>query len=159
MLSSLSKCIGAHISQWSGDLGLRKAAGHSSAAYYSSLYNSVSVLEEVLGYYPDLSPLLDSCCPLLSKHAARPDWSSHLSIDSQRLLSASIDKASFSSLLSQAPDIRSRVCLLPFLMLHSSTLPSFRSQFLEPGASGLCPTLVGLLCVLSLCLLCMLFPS
>ena len=141
MLSSLSKCISAHISQWSwlkaslpvsmGGVDLRKAAVHSSVAYYSSLYNSASILQEVLGYSPNLSPLLDSCCPLLSKHAARPDWSSHLSIDSpisQRLLSTSIDKASFSSLLSQAPHIRSRALALSSSIPHAgdwlSVVPS-----------------------------------
>lgn len=143
MLSSLSASIGAHLDQWSwlkaslpvsmGGLGLRKAAVHSAAAYYSSLHGSASTLEDILGYLPDLSPLLDSCCPLLAQHAARPDWVSHQDIQvdtplSQRSLSAAIDQATFSSLLSQAPDTRSRALALSSAIPHAgdwlSVVPS-----------------------------------
>ena len=141
ILSSLSESIGAHLSQWSwlkaslpvamGGLGLRKAATHSGAAYYSSLHNSSLVLEEILGSAPDLSPFLDSCRPLLSQAAARPDWITHQDLDTpitQHSLSSAIDKATFSSLLAQAPDVRSRALALSSSVPHSgdwlSVVPS-----------------------------------
>ena len=90
MLSSLSRSIGAHLGEWSwpkaslpvsmGGLGLRKAAVHSAAVYYSSFHCSAPTLEDILGYLRDLSPLLDSCCHLLAQHSARSDWSSHQDI-------------------------------------------------------------------------------
>ena len=70
-----------------GGLGLRKAAVHSAAAYYSSLHCSIPTLEDILGYLPDLSPLLNSCCPLLTLHSARSDWSSHQDIHTLLFLS------------------------------------------------------------------------
>uniref|UniRef100_A0A1X7TYE0 Uncharacterized protein n=1 Tax=Amphimedon queenslandica TaxID=400682 RepID=A0A1X7TYE0_AMPQE len=60
-----------------------------------------------------------------------PDWSTHQDIDvtfSQRSLSAAIDKASFSTLLSQAADVCSRALVLSFSIPHSgnwlSVVPS-----------------------------------
>ena len=134
MLSSLSRSIRAHLGKWSwlkaslpvfmSGMGLRKAAVHSAAAYYSSLHCSTPTLEDILGYLPDSSPLLDSCCPLLAQHSARSDWSSHQDIHidspiSQRLPSAAIDQAAFSSLLSQAPDTCSGALALSSAIPHA----------------------------------------
>ena len=154
MLSSLSASIEAHLDQWSwlkaslpvsmGGLGVRKAAVHSAAAYYSSLHGSAFTLEDILGYLTDVSPLLNSCCPLLAQHAARSD-----TLISQRSLSAAIDQATFSSLLSQAPNTRSRALALSSAIPHAgdwlSVVPSRQlGTLLRSGVLFLCPILVGI---------------
>ena len=128
--SSLADIVGAPLSQWPilkaslptsmGVLGLREAKTHSPAAFYGSLSSSTSLLEDLLGHPPDISPLLDSVRPALATNAARSDWVLHSDFElpcSQRSLSHSIDVARYSLLLDQALDSLSKA------LARSSSIP------------------------------------
>ena len=157
ILSSFSESIGAHLSQWSllkaslpvamGGLGLRKAATHSGAAYYSSLHNSPLVLEEILSSAPDLSPFQYSCRPLLSQAGLPIRTWTLLSLNT---LSSDIEKATFSSFLAQAPDVRSWALALSSSTPHSGDLISIVPSrqlglhFFTSGVPSPCSILVGL---------------
>ena len=89
--SSYSESLGSCVSTWSwlkaslpismGGLVLRQATTHTPAAFNASLSSSATLMEQILGYIPDLSPPLNDCRPLLSAAASRPDWISNDNID------------------------------------------------------------------------------
>lgn len=90
------------VSSSMGGLGLRRASSHS----YASLYNSVPLVSDLLGFAPDLHLPLDSSRHLLANHAAKPNWQTHDDINvpcTQHTLSRCIDEALYSQLLVQSP--------------------------------------------------------
>lgn len=132
ILSSLSDSIGARLLSWSCSRPHSQSqwvvSGYGKQLYTLLLLTMLlsaalpQSLRMSFGSTPILAPFLDAYCPLLSLSAAMPEWISHQDIDvsiSQRSLSSAIDKASFSSLLAQAPDVHSWALALSSAIRHS----------------------------------------
>ena len=107
------------------------ASLHAPAAYIGSLHQTTPLVLEILGHFPKALINLSSAISALALAAGRPEWCSSLEIDvplHQRHLSHAIDEASYSALLAQAPDARSRALALSSSIRHAgdwlSVIPS-----------------------------------
>ena len=129
---ALSDIAGSPLSDWAwlkaslpssfGGLNIRRASLHAPAAYIGSLHQTTPLVSEILGHFPKAPINLSSAISALALAAGRPEWCSSLEIDvplHQRHLSHAIDEASYSALLAQAPDARSRALALSSSIRHA----------------------------------------
>ena len=132
MRDALSDIAGSPLSDWAwlkaslpssfGGLNIRWASLHAPAAYIGSLHQTTPLVSEILGHFPKAPINLSSAISALALAAGRPEWCSSLEIDvplHQRHLSHAIDEASYSALLAQAPDARSRALALSSSIRHA----------------------------------------
>ena len=129
---ALESIVGGPLSDWSwlkislpsslGGLNLRSASLHAPAAFLAACSSSQSLVEGLLGHPPSLSPHTSPAVSALATAAARPEWQCLDDIDvplRQRVLSHSIDEASFQHLLSSAPSTRPRAVILSSALPHA----------------------------------------
>ena len=132
MRESLSDLAGGQLSDWAwhkaslpsslGGLSIRSARLHAPAAFISSLAQSGDLVDMIMGRMPAPSIHLADVVSDLATAAEMPDWVSVEDIDvplRQRPLSQKIDEASYRSLLSSAPDTRSRALALSSSIPHA----------------------------------------
>ena len=105
-----------------GGLSIRSARLHAPAAFISSLAQSGDLVDMIMGRMPAPSIHLADVVSDLATAAKMPDWVSVEDIDvplRQHPLSRKIDEASYRSLLSSAPDTRSRALALSPSIPHA----------------------------------------
>ena len=132
MRDALSDIAGSPLSDWAwlkaslpssfGGLNIRRASLHAPAADIGSLHQTMPLVSEILGHFPKAPINLSSAISALALAAGRPEWCSSLEIYvplHQRHLSHAIDEASYSALLAQAPDARSRALALSSSIRHA----------------------------------------
>ena len=105
-----------------GGLGLRLASSHAPAAFYSSAYQTSSLVCSILGRSPAPSPVLGDVLLALSSAGNHPDWSSPDALDvpiTQFHLSRVIDQAHYDSLLQVSSDLRSKAIILSTSIQHA----------------------------------------
>ena len=129
---ALESIVGGPLLDWSwlkvsppsslGGLNLRSASLHAPAAFLAACSNSQSLVEGLLGHPPSPSPHTSPAVSALATAAARPEWQCLDDIDvplQQRVLSHSIDEASFHHLLSSAPSTHPRALVLSSALPHA----------------------------------------
>lgn len=132
MRDALSDLAGGPLSDWAwqkaslpsslGGLNIRSATLHAPAAYISSLVQSRSLITKIIGHPPTPFRHLANAVSSLSHAAEMPEWISIEDIDvplRQHSLSYKINEASFNSLLTSAPDTRSRALALSSAIPHA----------------------------------------
>ncbi len=129
MRDTLSDIAGGSLSNWSwlkaqlpcsfGGLNLRSATLYAPAAYISSLEQSEELRSRILNRFSAPSTHL---IPALASAADSPGWISLEDIDvplCQKSLTNKIDVAQYNTLLSSAPDTRSRALALSSAIPHA----------------------------------------
>ena len=129
---SLSDLAGGPLSDWAwhkasllsslGGLSIRSARFHAPAALISSLAQSGDLIDMIMAHLLFPSIHLADVVSDLATAAEMPDWVSVEDIDvplCQCPLSRKIDEASYGSLLSSAPDTRSRAISLSSSIPHA----------------------------------------
>ena len=129
--SSLSRILGACPSPWTwakatlpvalGGLGLRQAQLHAPAAFLGAICSVRSLVDDMC--HESFPPsYMSSAFSLLHSVVGHSNWSSFEDMDfiiCQKTLSQAIDQFSYQSLLSSAPDDRSRALALASSVPHS----------------------------------------
>jgi hypothetical protein len=116
-----------------GGINLRSISVHSSAAYLGSVISCFTITPDLINPSPvvPFPPPLDPYVQLVAQHAAKSHWQSISDIDvpvTQRALSLAINQATLTSLISSAPDDRSRALAQSSSIKHAgdwlSVIPS-----------------------------------